>query len=363
MRTETWIRLAAIGVAVLAAALVGYAAIRVLTGILLPFAAAALTAAMLRPAALRLQKRTRLPEKACGAVLIVAAAILLSWLCLSAGRQLYDGAVAAAAELTAELDDPGSPLARFFRTDSLFLASPQRERLAELLTQMLREAAASVSSALTSLAGTLLMELPRALLAAAVGVIALFYLLFDWAPLTERLGALFGRARMRRIRAAADGVRRTLGACLRAYLLLLAVTFGELLVGFLLLRVAHPARAAAWTALVDFLPVLGVGTVLVPWALFLILTGEIWRGAGMAALFLVMYLVRQWLEPRLLGTTLGIHPLFTLIAVYAGLRLCGIGGALVAPLLLAAGRAAFTGLQSARRGAAAEAKAQARTVP
>ena len=345
MKTETWVRLAAIGVAVLSAALIGYAALRLLSGILWPFAAAALAASLLRPAAGRLRARTHLPQKAGGTVLILSAVLVLSWLAFVLARMLYDGAASFIAQLTAQLDDPSSPLSDVFRSGVFFLADARWQHLAGILTDLLREAAASASAALTSLAGGWLMELPRAALALVVGLVALFILFFDAERLSGQVRAFFGDAFTDRLAAVTGRIRRTLSACVRAYLLLLLLTFGEVLIGFLLLRVAHPVRAAALTAVVDLLPVLGVGTVLLPWSLLLFLSGELGRGAGMAALLVVIVIVRQYAEPRILGSSLGIHPLWMLIAVYAGLRLCGLGGVLLAPLALLTVRAVVDGIR------------------
>ena len=84
-------------------------------------------------------------------------------------------------------------------------------------------------------------------------------------------------------------------------------------------------------ALVDILPVLGVGTVLVPWGLLELLRGETGTGTGLLVLCAVMMLARQLLEPRIVGKSIGLHPLATLFAAYAGLQLFGLAGMLLGP--------------------------------
>ena len=127
-------------------------------------------------------------------------------------------------------------------------------------------------------------------------------------------------------------LRTALGGWLRAQGLLMLVTFGELTAGFLLLRVELALLLAALVALVDALPVFGTGTVLLPWALFALLSGD-WRLAlGLAVLYGLVSAVRSLLEPRLVGRTAGLPPLAALFAMYVGFRAVGVWGMILAPL-------------------------------
>ena len=85
----------------------------------------------------------------------------------------------------------------------------------------------------------------------------------------------------------------------------------------------------------DFLPLLGTGVVLVPWGIVSLLLGETRVGVGLLILFGVCTLLRQLAEPRLFGQGLGVHPLLALLSTYAGLRLFGVAGMLLAPLVAA----------------------------
>jgi predicted PurR-regulated permease PerM len=88
------------------------------------------------------------------------------------------------------------------------------------------------------------------------------------------------------------------------------------------------------TAFVDALPLLGCGTVLIPWAAWCFLSGEAIRGAGLLILLGVIYIVRQFLEPRVIGKMTGVHPFVALASVYVGLKLGGVSGMIVAPIIL-----------------------------
>jgi predicted PurR-regulated permease PerM len=90
---------------------------------------------------------------------------------------------------------------------------------------------------------------------------------------------------------------------------------------------------AGLIAIVDAFPILGVGTVLIPWALICLLRRQTVRGIGLLAVYAVVWLARSILEPKLVGKGLGLDPLVTLVAIYAGWKLWGIGGMLLAPIL------------------------------
>lgn len=133
------------------------------------------------------------------------------------------------------------------------------------------------------------------------------------------------------------GLRRALGGWLLAELKLAGIAFAVMVGGFLLLRIENSLLWAALITLVDAFPILGVGTVLVPWALVCMLQDNIARGLGLLAIYAVAWLSRSILEPKLVGRGLGLDPLVTLIAIYAGWKLWGIPGMLLSPILTLAG--------------------------
>ena len=98
---------------------------------------------------------------------------------------------------------------------------------------------------------------------------------------------------------------------------------------------------AAAIALLDLLPVIGTGTVLVPWGIVLLLTGNAGKGFGLLVLFALTTVLHEVLEPKLLGEKLGIPPLITLICLYAGYRLFGVWGMIASPVLFVAVRAGW----------------------
>ncbi len=350
MKTETWVRLAAIGICIAASLAAVYVVVRYFLGILLPFLLAALVASVLRPAAAFLRCRLRLPEKIGGTVLILGAVTLLSWGIVSLGRWLYEAARDLITALPAMLNDADNPLRRLM--EMLGKVSGRRgegtgelETLYGMLSGMAQEAISSAGTALTSGAASVIVRLPGVILSVVVGVIAVFYLFFDRGAIRRQLRLVFSEKTLTALSGFFLRMRAAVGGYAQAYFVLLLLTYAQLLAGFLLLNVGSPAVLAAVVAVIDLLPVFGVGTVLVPWSLFSFLLGDVWRGVGLLVLFSVMYIVRQFVEPRLLGSTIGVHPFFALFAFFAAFSLFGIWGILIAPIFLYGAKAVLAGLR------------------
>lgn len=132
-----------------------------------------------------------------------------------------------------------------------------------------------------------------------------------------------------------QGKKAVLG-WLKAQLKLCLITWVVLLVGFLLLKIPYAPLVAGAVALVDAVPLLGTGTVLVPWAVVCLVQRQHLRSVGLLCLYAVAFVTRTVLEPRLVGRQLGLDPLVTLVFLYLGYRFWGILGMLLAPILAAA---------------------------
>ena len=106
--------------------------------------------------------------------------------------------------------------------------------------------------------------------------------------------------------------------------------------GLVLLRIPNGVLWAVVIALVDVLPVLGTGTVLIPWSFLCFLQGDGGRAVGLLGVYGIISLTRSLLEPKILGAQLGLDPLAALAALYGGYRLFGLPGMLLAPLVTVA---------------------------
>lgn len=128
-------------------------------------------------------------------------------------------------------------------------------------------------------------------------------------------------------------LRHCLGRWLAAQARLCAISFAIMCLGLLLLGIPYAPLWALAIAFIDALPVLGSGTVLVPWSLICFLQGSSGQGLGLLVIYGFTTVARSVLEPRLLGKQLGLDPLLTLVAMYAGFRLWGVLGMVFSPMV------------------------------
>lgn len=189
-----------------------------------------------------------------------------------------------------------------------------------------------LSELLLRLMGGMVSGLPDALLFTVTAVLSSFMLCARLPELRKWLrGKLPLRARTQ-LRRFTRQMRSVLGGWLRAQLKLTAVSFGIITAGLWLMGYPYALVLGLLIALIDALPVLGSGTVLLPWGAVVLLQGDTQRGFGLVLLYAAAALSRTVLEPRLLGRQLGLPPLVTLIALYSGFRLCGFAGMLLFPI-------------------------------
>jgi predicted PurR-regulated permease PerM len=121
---------------------------------------------------------------------------------------------------------------------------------------------------------------------------------------------------------------------LKGYALLSLITCIEIYIGFLILGINKAFLLALVIAVVDVLPVLGTGTVLIPWAVVSVLTENFQIGIGLTVIYIITILVRNFLEPKIIGMQVGVNSLFTLMAMFFGLKVLGISGLFLFPIIL-----------------------------
>ncbi|WP_050181138.1 sporulation integral membrane protein YtvI [Domibacillus robiginosus] len=119
-----------------------------------------------------------------------------------------------------------------------------------------------------------------------------------------------------------------------AQLKLFAVTFGTACIGFFLLDTPHVLELAFLTAVLEFVPIIGSSLLFLPWIFFCVLTGQTHAAIFAAVLYMLLVVMRQLLEPKLVSDSAGLHPLAVLFTAFAGYHLFGVFGLLIGPLFL-----------------------------
>ncbi|RKP54184.1 sporulation integral membrane protein YtvI [Cohnella endophytica] len=129
-------------------------------------------------------------------------------------------------------------------------------------------------------------------------------------------------------------LRQSVFGFLRAQLFISLITYLLSFIGLLLIGTGYPLAIALVIVVVDILPVLGVGSALIPWAIYRIALGDMYTGIGLVILFLVITVVRRIVEPKILGDAVGIGALSALISLYVGYELVGVVGVFLGPIVV-----------------------------
>lgn len=208
------------------------------------------------------------------------------------------------------------------------------ENSREILEALLQKATEKMTGYAAELVPRLASFVPRLLIAFAVTVLATCYFSADLKTINRFiLFQLPQRVKVMVSECRAQFFTTVSGYC-RAYGTIALITFCELFVGLLFIRREYALLLALITTLVDILPILGSGTVLLPWAFAELAFGHVAQGVALILLYIVISAVRQLIEPRILGMYMGLSPLITLFAMYAGGKLLGLVGLFLAPMLV-----------------------------
>lgn len=183
------------------------------------------------------------------------------------------------------------------------------------------------------LAGGILSHVPDSALTLATAVISGVMISAKLRVIRQWFSEFWPKDRLRPLVQMFRRIKEAVGGWLLAQLRLAGVTLGILAAGMLILRIPYGLLWAAGISFLDAFPVLGTGTVLLPWGLVCYLQGDRARAIGLLGIYVTIAVTRSVLEPRLVGKQLGLDPLVTLFALYVGYKLWGIGGMIVSPLL------------------------------
>lgn len=172
-----------------------------------------------------------------------------------------------------------------------------------------------------------------------ITLIALYFMCVDKIYMIDQLEHHLPETWVKRIGVHLKALIKSLGGYLKAELILVVISFVISLIGlyifyFIGWNIQFPLIIALGIAFVDALPIFGSGTVMIPWAGILAFSGDIKLAIGVFVLWCIMSIVRQLIEPRIVSGQIGIHPIFTLIAMYTGFQFMGVWGLLLGPIIL-----------------------------
>ncbi len=202
------------------------------------------------------------------------------------------------------------------------------------LTNSMTSMITSLSTSAVKLLSGIAAATPEIILRIVLTVISTFYFAIDFDRIIAFLRKITPDKLYNTFEAVKNKTFSSLKIFIRSYCLIFLMTFAELSIGFLILRVPYAVIVGLIVAILDIMPVLGTGLILLPWAVIAAVLGNIPYALGMLILYIIITVIRNIVEPRLVGQQIGLHPLATLISMFLGLQLVGIWGMFLFPVAL-----------------------------
>lgn len=329
-KIEYWAHLT---VTVLGIGIAAFLFFRYLFVAVLPFLISWGAAFALRPAVNFISRKTHIPIKVVSVVLTMLCVflglgliVLFSFFAVKEAWEFFSS-LASDERVIDILAKVTNPLGVFFGD------SEASNALTEHIGSAIEEGIGGLVSRLVSLLSDIAASIPGVLFFILVTVIASIYFALDIDRINAWIKGILPKkwsSAMTKLKAncLSIGVKYV-----RSYLIIMGITFVVILAGLLILRAENAILLSVIIAILDLLPIIGVGTVLIPWSIAQLLLGNTGMGIGLIILLVAHELIRQVAEPKIIGKNLGVHPIVSLLLLYIGYSVLGFVGILFVPLL------------------------------
>ena len=307
----------------------------------MPFLIAFIISLMIEPAIKKIMKKTHLTRRTSSIIIFVLVSVIiiggLAWLLIT----LFSESSSLLQSLNDYFDKLYTQfqnLINYFNFDNIHLSNEILEVIQNSTGDFLTTASDWLRNILNNLIN-FVTSIPSIAICIGITVIALYFICVDKIYILDQIEHHLPRLWVKKISVHLKELIQTLGGYLKAEATLILVSFIISLIGLYILQIVgfniqYPLLMALFIGFVDALPILGSGTVMIPWAIICALNGDINLGIAIIVLLIIMSVVRQVLEPKLVSKNIGVHPIFTLIAMYTGFKVIGIIGLLVGPIVL-----------------------------
>ncbi len=323
-------------------AAIAYVILRYLLNLLLPFVIALLVAWLLRPLC-RLYRRKLSRQPKLASALAVATVLIFYLIIGSLALLLLLRLLTAMAEylgrLPALYTQAIEPGLRNLYVDAQDLAERFDPSVVDLVNRVLPEIISSAGGAVTSFSVSavgritgFVTGIPSFLISALIAIIATIFTAVSF----DSMKAFLGRNLPKKFTETAGYVVHSFRSILLkfggSYFLVMLITFVEIALGLFVIGVRRPVLSAILIAVFDIFPIVGAGMILIPWAGISLLQGKLLQALGLVLLYVVVIVVRQFLEPKVVGKQVGLPPLVTLACMFVGSSLFGIWGLFGLPI-------------------------------
>ena len=313
-----------------------YVGIKFLLPMLMPFVIGALISVAFRRIIDLIEKKTRLKRVFVSIIIMIAFYGFLGLLVSLIGVKVFTFVGTLFHNLPSLYKDTILPALKTVTDDMSGNFPSIKVYLDDFMKNIDQSIFSFISKASTTVVGTitgLAGQVPTLLIKFIFTIVSSFFFTIDYYRITHFIILQFKGERREILLMLKDNVLGTLGKFIRAYSLIISITFLELSLGFWVLGIPNPLLLGGLIALIDVMPILGTGAVLLPWSIISFIMGNTKIGIGILLLYIVITAVRQTIEPRIVGQQIGLHPILTLILMYVGAQLMGVLGLLILPIL------------------------------
>ena len=311
-----------------------------LLGLLMPFVLALVLTWILNPAIVKVQRRFGGSRKALSLVMLILIFTIAGGILAALVYSIVSEVASLVMNWPSIWADSLQPaivgLEEFL--SGLFIGLPDQvsqgaTAALDKLVAWLNEMIPSLLSHTGSAVGSFAFSIPSFAVALVIFVMATYFIASDYPRLrlmvTDRLSPS--------VRDFFGSVKRTavaaFGGYVKAQLILSVVIFFILLVGFVVIRQPYSVLLAFLLAVLDFIPIVGSGTVMVPWAVADLFLGEYRHAVELMVIWGIIALFRRGAEPKVVGDQTGLSPILSLISIYVGMKIAGVAGMILGPVL------------------------------
>lgn len=313
-----------------------YVGIKYLLPLLMPFVIGMIIAVVFRKPIDFIQKKTKINRVIISIVILIIFYATLGLLTSMIGFKAFtflSNLFYSLPELYANTVLPAIQQA----IDNVMVHFPDLEGyLQEFLVNINDSIFTFLKEASTTVVGTIARfaaSLPTLLINFIFTIVSSFFFTIDYHRISRFVIVQFkGERREMIFKLKVNGIG-TLGKFIRAYSAIISITFLELSLGFWILGIPNPFLFGLLIAIIDVMPILGTGAILLPWAIVSLVIGNTKIGIGLLLLYITITVVRQTVEPKIVGQQIGLHPILTLILMYIGAQLMGVLGLLILPII------------------------------
>lgn len=301
-----------------------------------PFLIALVISLINEPVVRFLENRLHINRRIGAAIAFFATLLLVGTPLILAVNKLYREAVDLTNAIREYLKTSNNDIVLFFQQAQDFYHNLNPE-IIKAVQESINALAASIGGILHSLFNygrTTINSIPKILIATVVTLISSYFFSSDKDKILSFIYKQLPPGSARRLNNVKVDILTAFAGYIRALLIIMAITFTVLAVGLSIIGIRYAFVIALLIALVDILPVLGTGTVLIPWMIWSLVAGQLGLALSLLILYCTVILIRQIFEPKIVGTQIGLHPIVTLLAMYTGLNLFGIFGMILGPIII-----------------------------